>query len=261
MHNISAHAASKANQRWWNADAQAYHEAHPEYLESFYWCPEMLAESEAQLLGDLSGKRVLEIGCGSGPCASWVAQHFPTATVIGFDIAADMLRRARGDFHALLADVHRIPLADDSVDVAFSAFGAFPFLPDLTAALCEVARVLRPGGTLVISANHPMRWVFQDFPDERGLRAHYSYFEREYSEIDDTGALQYAEFQHTMSDWICALNAAGFKLSALLEPTWPEDLHITWGQWSPLRGKLFPGTVIFQATLSEKQPPSSSPCR
>ncbi|AZA11321.1 class I SAM-dependent methyltransferase [Corynebacterium gerontici] len=256
MHNISADDASQANRRWWNSDADAYHEAHPEYLQSFFWCPEMLAEAEAHLLGDLKDKRVLEIGCGSGPCSSWIAETFPSATVIGFDISADMVRRSSGTFPALLADVHRIPLAANSMDVAFSAFGAFPFIPDLTVALREVARVLRSGGTLVIAANHPMRWIFEDFPDERGLIATNSYFEQHYVESDEHGELQYAEFQHTMADWINAFHAAGFSIEGMTEPTWPEDLTTTWGQWSPLRGKIFPGTVIFQARLSEQLPPS-----
>ncbi len=247
MSHTSPEQARLANQRWWNFDAEQYHQAHPEYLSSFYWCPEMLSEQQAQLLGDCSNQRVLELGCGSGPCASWLASTYPSATVIGIDIAKGMLSRGEG-FHGLLADVHRIPLADQSMDCAFSAFGAFPFIPQLTPALREVARVLKPGTRLVISVNHPMRWVFPDHPGTQGLIATHSYFEHSYVEHDADGELSYAEFQHTMSDWIQAFDHSGFRLHRLIEPEWPEDLHITWGQWSPLRGKLFPGTVIFCAT-------------
>jgi hypothetical protein len=45
------------------------------------------------------------------------------------------------------------------------------------------------------------------------------------------------------------LVAAGLVLDDLIEPEWPSDLTQTWGQWSPLRGALFPGTAIFCAHL------------
>ena len=41
------------------------------------------------------------------------------------------------------------------------------------------------------------------------------------------------------------LVAAGFVLTELIEPEWPEGHVRVWGQWSPLRGRLFPGTAIF----------------
>ena len=45
-------------------------------------------------------------------------------------------------------------------------------------------------------------------------------------------------------------SAAGFRLLDLIEPAWPEDLDATWGQWSRLRGEIFPGTAIFVTELT-----------
>jgi hypothetical protein len=42
-----------------------------------------------------------------------------------------------------------------------------------------------------------------------------------------------------------ALTGSGLTLVDLVEPEWPDDLTEVWGQWSPLRGALFPGTAIF----------------
>jgi len=39
--------------------------------------------------------------------------------------------------------------------------------------------------------------------------------------------------------------AAGFVLTDIVEPEWPEENRQVWGQWSPLRGRVFPGTSIF----------------
>lgn len=251
VQSFTATPASHANRKYWDGDAADYHETHPEYLSSFYWCPEMLHESDAQLLGNISNQRVLEIGCGSAPCANWLHTTYPQATVIGCDLSLSMLRHSTGSTPLVQADALALPFAPASFDTIFSAFGAIPFIEDLTSLFQTCADLLQPDGRFIYATNHPMRWVFLDDPGELGLFAANSYFESSYTEFDETtGELQYAEYQHTMSDHINALHAAGFHLERMIEPTWPPELTQTWGQWSPLRGKIFPGTAIF---IAQKQ--------
>ncbi|MDO5453369.1 MAG: class I SAM-dependent methyltransferase [Corynebacterium sp.] len=242
---------AQANRTWWDGDAERYHRSHASYLSSFYWCPEMLHESDAQLLGDVTGATVLELGGGSAPCASWLAGQ-GAGFVISFDISRGMLARADREAGVGLvqADAQALPYRDASFDVVFSAFGALPFVPDVDAVLRDVARVMKPGGRLVFSVNHPMRWVFADDPGPAGLTAIIPYFERSYLETDDAGEVVYAEYHRTFGDWVRAINGAGLQLLEVLEPTWPDDLEETWGQWSPLRGRIFPGTAIFVTELS-----------
>lgn len=251
--------------RHWDADAARYHDDHADYLDTFFWCPERLTEAEARLLGDpadLAGRTVVEVGCGSAPCAAWLAGQLrhTGARVVGFDISHGMLARApRVDgLHLLQADAASLPFADGAADVVFSSFGGYPFLADLAAALVEVARVLRPGGRCVIAVNHPTAWIFPDDPDE--LTAAIPYFQDAYLEWEDdepeddgpagpagiTGpaALRYAEFHHTTGDWVRAVAGAGLRLVDLVEPEWREGTP-TWGQWSATRGRVFPGTAIF----------------
>ena len=239
--------AASANRAWWDRDAERYHADHASYLDGFHWCPEMLAESDARLLGDVGDKRVLELGCGSAPCSSWLRGD-GVGFVTGFDLSRQMLRHADTSVPLVQADVQALPYRDDSFDVVFSAFGALPFVPDIDTVLVDVARVLRPGGRLVFSVNHPMRWIFPDDPGPAGLTAAIPYFEREYVEQDEDGTVTYAEYHRTMGDWVRALNAAGLHLDDLIEPQWPDHLSETWGQWSPLRGRIFPGTAIFVAS-------------
>lgn len=240
--------------RHWDADAARYHEDHADYLDTFFWCPERLTEAEARLLGDpadLAGRTVVEVGCGSAPCAAWLARH-TSAHVVGFDISSRMLSLApRVDGLQLLqADAASLPVAGGAADVVFSSFGGYPFLSDLDASMVELCRVLRPGGRAVIAANHPSAWIFPDDPDE--LTAAIPYFQDAYLEWehDDPtgpegpGALRYAEFHHTMGDWVRAVATAGLRLVDLVEPEWPEGSP-TWGQWSEKRGRIFPGTAIF----------------
>jgi SAM-dependent methyltransferase len=144
------------------------------------------------------------------------------------------------------ADATRLPLADRCVDVAFSAYGALPFVADVEAAIAEVARVVRPAGRWVFSVTHPVRWAFPDDPGPAGLTVRRSYFDRTpYVERAADGRLLYAEHHRTLGDWVRVLRGARFVLEDVVEPEWPPENRQVWGGWSPARGAVLPGTAIF----------------
>ena len=242
-----------ASRRWWDAEAAAYLAEHGTFLGDarFVWCPEGLSEADAGLLGALAGRRVLEVGCGAAQCARWLAAQ--GAEPVGLDLSGEMLRhgrqigRAAGlDVPLVLADAARLPFGTASFDLACSAYGALPFVADSAAVMGEVARVLRPGGRWVFAVTHPVRWSFPDDPGPGGLVARDSYFDRRpYVEQDENGAATYVEHHRTLGDRVREIVGAGFQLVDLVEPEWPEDNTRTWGQWSPLRGRVIPGTAIF----------------
>ncbi|MBO0855045.1 MAG: class I SAM-dependent methyltransferase, partial [Nocardia sp.] len=254
---VDSAASQRANRRWWDADAEQYHHAHAEFLGvdsdqgEFVWCPEGLHEGDWQLLGEITGRRILEIGCGSAPCSRWLAARggYP----VGLDISRAMLERGlaamdRGGPQVPLvqAGAEALPFAGESFDLACSAFGAVPFVADSGQVMREVARVLRPGGRWVFSVNHPMRWIFPDDPGPAGLRAAIPYFDRSpYVEVDHDGTPVYVEHHRTIGDRVRDIVGAGLTLVDIVEPEWPEWLDRQWGQWSRLRGEIFPGTAIF----------------
>jgi SAM-dependent methyltransferase len=242
-----------ASRTWWDADADSYQAEHGEFLgdADFVWCPENLREEDAKLLGDVAGRRILEVGCGWAPCARWLARR--GASVVGLDLSAGMLRHARmaaartGLAVPLVqAGAERLPFADGSFDIACSAFGAVPFVADSAAVMREVARVLRPGGRWVFAVTHPMRWIFSDDPGPLGLHVVQPYFDRTpYVEVDGNGRATYVEHHRTIGDRVREIVAAGLVLADIVEPEWPDGHARVWGQWSPLRGALFPGTAVF----------------
>jgi SAM-dependent methyltransferase len=173
---------------------------------------------------------------------------------VSLDISAGMLRHAVAGNEAtglrpalVQASADQLPFADESFDAACSAFGGVPFVADAGAVFAEVARVLRPGGPWVFSVTHPMRWIFPDDPGPTGLTVVQSYFDRTpYLEVDGDGNATYVEHHRTLGDYVRQLAAAGLLLEDLVEPEWPAGHDREWGQWSPLRGRLFPGTAIFR---------------
>lgn len=253
---LDASESRRASRMWWDADADEYLREHGEFLgvNDFVWCPEGLREEEVGLLGEVRGRRVLEVGCGSAPCARWLARQ--GARPVGLDLSGAMLghaaedgRRGGVEVPFVQASGDCLPFADDAFDLACSAFGAVPFA-DSAAVMREVARVLRPGGRWVFAVTHPMRWIFPDDPGPDGLRVTQSYFDRTpYVEVDGRGRPTYVEHHRTLGDFVGQIAAAGMRLVRLVEPEWPEGHTEIWGQWSPLRGELFPGTAIFCCQL------------
>lgn len=252
----SASESARANRRWWDANAADYYADHGEVLgdADLLWCPEGLREADARLLGDVAGREVLEVGCGAAQAARWLTAQ--GARVTALDISMAQLRTARRlDASTgvtagwlLQADAQSLPLADASYDVVVSAFGGIPFVADSAGVMRECARVLRPGGRLVFSVTHPLRWAFPDDPGPAGLTVAQSYFDRTpYVEVDEGGLASYVEHHRTLGDRVRELVAAGLVLDDLVEPEWPEGRTEEWGQWSPLRGRLVPGTAVFVA--------------
>jgi SAM-dependent methyltransferase len=105
------------------------------------------------------GETVLDLGCGAGTDLLIAAQMAgPAARVIGVDMTATMLRRAREgaetmgfagvELHEAL--IESLPLRDASVDVVISN-GVIDLLPDKDAVFAEIDRVLRPGARLQIA--------------------------------------------------------------------------------------------------------------
>jgi SAM-dependent methyltransferase len=118
---------------------------------------------EAAAIG--TGERVLDLGCGTGNAALLAAQH--TGRVTGVDPAPRLLQVARAraasdgqkvDF--LPGDAASLPAGDTSMDVILSVFAVI-FAPDPGAAAREMARVLTPGGRIVLSAWIPAGAMFE----------------------------------------------------------------------------------------------------
>ena len=247
----------RASRAWWDEEAPAYAAEHGPFLGddrdggALVWGPEGWTEAELGLLGPLDGRRVLEVGAGGAQGARWLATQ--GASAVALDLSHAMLRQGQSRLPAVplvQADAARLPFGDGVFDLAFSAYGAVPFVADVGPVFAEVARVLRPGGRWVFSVTHPVRWAFPDDPGPRGLVADRSYFDRRaYVERSADGTPTYVEHHRTMGDLVRELTGTGFRVLDLVEPEWPDRNSQVWGAWSPTRGRMIPGTAVWVSTL------------
>lgn len=99
------------------------------------------------------GARVLEAGCGTGLVLDKLARVAREAH--GFDLSAGMVAKARArGLSVSLGSVTQVPFRTDSFDLVCS-FKVLAHVPDIELALRELARVTRPGGTLVLEFYNP----------------------------------------------------------------------------------------------------------
>ncbi len=127
-----------------------------------------------KILDELPVGRALDAACGTGRHAAYLAScgH----DVIGVDGSAGMLAVAAtkvpgGDFRK--GDLHRLPVSDNGVDLVVCSL-ALTHVPDLAPVLAEFARVLRPGGHLVISDSRMDYPIVESLPDGGyGYMPHY----------------------------------------------------------------------------------------
>ena len=100
---------------------------------------------------DLTGLALLDAGCGTGRRLAGLQSHPRRA--IGVDLVPEMLAQATdcGDFAA--ADVRALPFDDATFDVVWCRM-ALGHVPDLALGYCELARVTRPSGLVIVSDFH-----------------------------------------------------------------------------------------------------------
>ena len=154
-----------------------------------------------EALGDLHGRDVLDLGCGTGRHTAWLAEAGARVTAV--DFSERMLERARrkapdADVRFIVHDLHDpLPLEAASFDAVVSGL-VLEHLRDLDGFFGEVRRVLRPRGRAVVSAMHPAMFL-------RDSRARFT--DPDSGEVVAPGSLP-----HRIGDFVMAAVRAGFTL-------------------------------------------------
>ncbi|MGW7381413.1 class I SAM-dependent methyltransferase [Streptomyces sp. NPDC054794] len=222
-----AESADEAQANDYDSFAEVYSaENENSLVNAYYERPAMLA-----LAGDVAGRRILDAGCGSGPL--FAALRDRGAVVTGIDASAGMLtlaRRRLGDDADLqvvgLND--RLPFDDGAFDDVVASL-VLHYLEDWGPTLAELRRVLRPGGRLIASVDHPfVAYTFQDPRPDYFATTSYTF---EWTLNGQSCPMRFWRRPfHAMTD---AFTTAGFRIAAISEPQpdpaarelFPDDFH------------------------------------
>lgn len=187
------------------------------------WGVFAIPESQLNVLGDVAGLDVVELGCGTAYFSAWLAKR--GARPVGVDPTPAQLETARTmqvefglEFPLVEGVGEDVPLPDASFDLALSEYGA-SIWADPYRWIPEAARLLRAGGRLVFLRDSTLVTLCQrlEGADERLHRP-----QRELNRIEwpDTGEV---EFHLPHGELIALLRDNGFELKRLIELYAPDD--------------------------------------
>ncbi len=189
-----------------------------------------------QLIGDIAGARVLDLGCGSGTYSVWFAEL--GAQVVGLDLSQTMIALAQGKARAKsvqaefrVADIREaLPFREAEFDLVFTGT-ALHYVEDIGAAMKQVARVMKPDARFVASVLHPMStalFASSESEDVGGPDPGQGLYFGSPNRSIETPWLGFGEVSseghrifchhHTVSGYFDAVSSAGLTITSLLEP-------------------------------------------
>ncbi len=171
---------------------------------------------ELDLLGDVSGKRILHLQCHFGQDSLSLARM--GASVTGVDLSDKAINAGRDlaikmelDVQFICCDLYDLPNhLDDKFDIVFTSYGTIGWLPDINKWADLIARYLKPGGHFVFAEFHPVVWMFDD--DFKFVKFKYSNAgpiaeNEEGTYADKTADIQqdYVTWNHGLAEVVTAL--------------------------------------------------------
>ena len=238
----------------WNEISPHYQADNKIPTDFVHYGPHCPNEDQLRLIGDVRGKRVLEVGCGGGQCSIAFAKRGAIAT--GLDLSDAQVEYARTlakdngvearFLQGTAEDLSAIP--SGSQDVVFSAY-ALQYVERIERCFAEVARVLKASGLFVFSLDHPFWYCIA----ENELRIEFSYFDTvhwyDWYQQGMQGHPKVEQFQRKVGDWFRALRGAGLEVLDIIEPEPVEEgSGQDWGEYySPERQRMVPATIIWKA--------------
>ncbi|MGG1633948.1 methyltransferase domain-containing protein [Paenibacillus sp. FSL K6-3182] len=184
------------------------------------------------LLPDLSGKSVLDLGCGFGWHCLY-AREQQASSVVGVDISENMLQKAREQTNDAAITYIQMPIediafSDSQFDIVISSL-AFHYIESFEALCKKIHACLKPGGSFIFSVEHPIftsrdeqDWHY----DDHGNRLHWPVDQYQSEGLRKTSFLtdNVIKYHRTVSTYMNDVISAGFELKAIKEPMPSEEM-------------------------------------
>ena len=216
------------NRLSWNNRVEAHLKSDFYDLNGFLNGKTSLKSIELDLLGDISGKKILHLQCHFGQDSISLARM--GARVTGVDLSDKSIAAARKlavsageEVRFICSDIYALPaILEEDFDIVFTSYGVIGWLPDLGRWAEVTAHFLKPGGKFVFVEFHPVVWMFDDDFQEVG----YNYFnsgpliESEngtYADRNAPIAQEYVCWNHGMGEIVNSLLQHGLVIKKLEE--------------------------------------------
>lgn len=219
-------AIRKNNEQYWNLNADHWFgtTALPNYA------PQFVTETDLALFGDVSGKKMLEIGCGSGHSIKYHADC-NAGELWGLDISRSQIENAKRYLSAFGYSPKLIcsPMEEECgipteyFDIAYSIY-AIGWTTDLDQTFEKIASYLKPDGVFIFSWKHPIH--FCTAVKENQVVFEKCYFDESWfvQHVDDGDVLL---CNRKISTYVNALAKAGFCIEQMIEQTDAETMTLT----------------------------------
>ncbi|MBI4163878.1 MAG: class I SAM-dependent methyltransferase [Candidatus Aenigmarchaeota archaeon] len=248
---------TKEIEKWWNEASKSYQESSQIETKSAHYGPYAPNENKYRMLGNVKGKRILEIGCGGGQCSIAFAKQGAKCT--GLDLSSDQLKHAED-----LAKKNKVSVKfqkhdiqslggfrSNYYDIVFSAF-ALQYIPDLTRCFKEIFRVLRKGGLFAFSFEHPFYSSISTVTFRVDKNYNKSEKIKEIETWPDGSKHTFVAYRRKVSEIFGSLLKAGFSIENIIEP-FDRKSENAWrkGYWKKIYPKklieMIGPTIIFKA--------------
>jgi SAM-dependent methyltransferase len=183
------------------------------------WGTYGVPEAELNVLGDVAGKDVIELGCGTAYFSAWLAKL--GARPVGLDVTPAQLETARRmmaetgiEFPLVEADAEDVPHPDESFDLALSEYGASIWC-DPARWIPEAHRLLRPDGELIFLCNSPLATICM--PDEGKIEERLVRSQFDLGRMQWPGENEGVEWHLGHGDMFRLLCETGFEVEGLWE--------------------------------------------
>ncbi|MDH5793071.1 MAG: class I SAM-dependent methyltransferase [Candidatus Bathyarchaeota archaeon] len=209
----------------WNRISENYQQKSRIPTDDVYWGDFVATESQLRILGDVRGKRILEIACGGAQnsiaLSKWGAKAF------GVDLSRKqilygrkLVRNENAEVSLLVCNIEKLPFKDESFDIVTTAV-SLHYAPDLNAVVSEASRVLVKDGYFTFSAAHPFsegKLVKYRGKSAVALR---NYFKRRIvrwvDKLPDGSIVKMHSYYRTLQDYFDVLTKKGFVVERYVE--------------------------------------------
>lgn len=216
------------NRETWNKKTEVHVDSEFYDQKGFLEGNNTLKPIELDLLGDISGKKILHLQCHFGQDTMSLSRLGAKAT--GVDLSDKAIDKAREiahqlnlDTHFVNCDIYSLPeYLDEEFDIVFTSYGTIGWLPDLDKWAKVIQRFLKPGGKFIMADFHPVVWMFDDNFEGIG----YNYFKEDpiietingtYADKEAPISSKTISWNHATSEILNSLIINGLELNSFNE--------------------------------------------